>query len=298
MADPDLYGGPDTESSSPSQPEEISAFFNHFLHGPSSASSSSRVRFRPLFDHSTASPPPPPYDAVLDPVEDIGRTSGSAVRTDLVSRNAVGKSGSGADLSSSSGFDVSDHAAYFGSGLKDMTENATSSTGDISWESEKRSGASEMPSNIMRPSSSSKRCRAAEVHNLSEKRRRSRINERLKALQKLIPNSNKTDKASMLDEAIEYLKQLQLRVQMLVMSNGVSLYPGILNPMKLCRTGGMSYLEGYGQQLPSLPRFDPLSDIAITSETRFGFEPSSSRTNYGLSREGDIGEENKELLRS
>ncbi|KAL6530156.1 hypothetical protein OROMI_028801 [Orobanche minor] len=75
------------------------------------------------------------------------------------------------------------------------------------------------------PRSSSKRSRAAEVHNLSEKRRRSRINEKMKALQKLIPNSNKTDKASMLDEAIEYLKQLQLQVQMLTMRNGVSLYP-------------------------------------------------------------------------
>ncbi|XP_021761334.1 uncharacterized protein LOC110726185 isoform X1 [Chenopodium quinoa] len=47
------------------------------------------------------------------------------------------------------------------------------------------------------------------------RRRRQRINEKMKALQKLIPNSNKTDKASMLDEAIEYLKQLQLQVQML-----------------------------------------------------------------------------------
>ncbi|KAK9073167.1 hypothetical protein SSX86_007491 [Deinandra increscens subsp. villosa] len=43
--------------------------------------------------------------------------------------------------------------------------------------------------------------------------------EKLKALQTLVPNSNKvcmidaTDKASMLDEAIEYLKQLQLKVQ-------------------------------------------------------------------------------------
>jgi len=44
-------------------------------------------------------------------------------------------------------------------------------------------------------------------------RRRSKINEKMKALQSLIPNSNKTDKASMLDEAIEYLKQLQLQVQ-------------------------------------------------------------------------------------
>ncbi|KAJ0252341.1 Transcription factor SPATULA [Hirschfeldia incana] len=70
-----------------------------------------------------------------------------------------------------------------------------------------------------------KRCRAAEVHNLSEKRRRSRINEKMKALQSLIPNSNKTDKASMLDEAIEYLKQLQLQVQMLTMRNGMNLHP-------------------------------------------------------------------------
>ncbi|KAF8733103.1 hypothetical protein HU200_015470 [Digitaria exilis] len=74
-----------------------------------------------------------------------------------------------------------------------------------------------------RGGSGSKRSRAAEVHNLSEKRRRSKINEKMKALQSLIPNSNKTDKASMLDEAIEYLKQLQLQVQMLSMRNGVYL---------------------------------------------------------------------------
>ncbi|ONH96469.1 hypothetical protein PRUPE_7G131400 [Prunus persica] len=85
--------------------------------------------------------------------------------------------------------------------------------------------------------SSSKRSRAAEVHNMSEKRRRSRINEKMKALQNLIPNSNKTDKASMLDEAIEYLKQLQLQVQMLSMRNGMSLHPmclpGALQPVQV-----------------------------------------------------------------
>ncbi|KAI3690572.1 hypothetical protein L2E82_48682 [Cichorium intybus] len=44
----------------------------------------------------------------------------------------------------------------------------------------------------------------------------------MKALQKLIRNSNKMDKASMLDEAIEYLKQLQLQVQNTkVMEGGV-----------------------------------------------------------------------------
>ncbi|XP_077230927.1 transcription factor SPATULA-like isoform X2 [Tasmannia lanceolata] len=89
----------------------------------------------------------------------------------------------------------------------------------------------------------SKRSRAAEVHNLSEKRRRSRINEKMKALQNLIPNSNKTDKASMLDEAIEYLKQLQLQVQMLSMRNGLNLHPmflpGAVQPLQVphMRTG-------------------------------------------------------------
>ncbi|KAH7688629.1 Myc-type basic helix-loop-helix (bHLH) domain-containing protein [Dioscorea alata] len=93
-------------------------------------------------------------------------------------------------------------------------------------ESEEGAEASEVAGkHVASRPSGSKRSRAAEVHNLSEKRRRSRINEKMKALQNLIPNSNKTDKASMLDEAIEYLKQLQLQVQMLSMRNGLSLHP-------------------------------------------------------------------------
>ncbi|KAG7036275.1 Transcription factor PIF1 [Cucurbita argyrosperma subsp. argyrosperma] len=64
-----------------------------------------------------------------------------------------------------------------------------------------------------RGSTSTKRYRASDVHNLSERRRRDRINEKMKALQELIPRCNKADKASMLDEAIEYLKSLQFQVQ-------------------------------------------------------------------------------------
>ncbi|KAJ6730099.1 TRANSCRIPTION FACTOR PIF1-RELATED [Salix viminalis] len=121
--------------------------------------------------------------------------------------------------------------------------------GDFSCDSEKGAEVAEMQANTMRPRSSSKRSRAAEVHNLSEKRRRSRINEKMKALQNLIPNSNKTDKASMLDEAIEYLKQLQLQLQMLTMRNGLSLHlmclPGAPQPMQL-PLSGMSFDEGNG----------------------------------------------------
>ncbi|KAK8501709.1 hypothetical protein V6N12_002447 [Hibiscus sabdariffa] len=71
----------------------------------------------------------------------------------------------------------------------------------------------------------SKRSRAAEVHNLSERRRRDRINEKMRALQELIPNCNKVDKASMLDEAIEYLKTLQLQVQIMSMRTGLYMAP-------------------------------------------------------------------------
>ncbi|XVE82811.1 hypothetical protein DITRI_Ditri16bG0035700 [Diplodiscus trichospermus] len=154
--------------------------------------------------------------------------------------------------------------------------------------------------------SSSKRSRAAEVHNLSEKRRRSRINEKMKALQNLIPNSNKTDKASMLDEAIEYLKQLQLQVQMLSMRNGLSLHPmclpGVLQPIQFPQTR-MDFAEENGslpmnvsgtaaanqetsaQMVFNLPNQCSSSNPAsvpdmsniITSETSFGLESIQSQ---------------------
>ncbi|EOA36070.1 hypothetical protein CARUB_v10008815mg [Capsella rubella] len=76
----------------------------------------------------------------------------------------------------------------------------------------------------------SKRSRSAEVHNLSERRRRDRINEKMRALQELIPNCNKVDKASMLDEAIEYLKSLQLQVQIMSMASGYYMPPVMFPP--------------------------------------------------------------------
>lgn len=80
---------------------------------------------------------------------------------------------------------------------------------------------------------SARRNRAAEVHNLSERRRRDRINEKMKALQQLIPHSSKTDKASMLEEAIEYLKSLQLQLQLMWMGSGMApmMFPGIQHYM-------------------------------------------------------------------
>ncbi|KAK1323109.1 Transcription factor bHLH82 [Acorus calamus] len=50
-----------------------------------------------------------------------------------------------------------------------------------------------------------RRGQATDPHSIAERLRRERIAERMKALQELVPNANKTDKASMLDEIIDYV---------------------------------------------------------------------------------------------
>ncbi|KAL6850420.1 hypothetical protein ACP4OV_021047 [Aristida adscensionis] len=97
---------------------------------------------------------------------------------------------------------------------------------------------------------STKRSRTAEVHNLSERRRRDRINEKMRALQELIPNCNKIDKASMLDEAIEYLKTLQLQVQMMSMGGGLCIPPMLLPPtMQHLQISPMAHFPHLGMGL-------------------------------------------------
>ncbi|XP_057767841.1 bHLH transcription factor RHL1-like isoform X1 [Salvia miltiorrhiza] len=75
-------------------------------------------------------------------------------------------------------------------------------------------GASGQPRQRVR----ARRGQATDPHSIAERLRRERIAERMKALQELVPNANKTDKASMLDEIIDYVKFLQLQVKVLSMS--------------------------------------------------------------------------------
>ncbi|XP_022861670.1 transcription factor bHLH66-like [Olea europaea var. sylvestris] len=63
-----------------------------------------------------------------------------------------------------------------------------------------------------------RRGQATDPHSIAERLRRERIAKRMKGLQELVPNANKTDKASMLDEIIDYVKFLQLQVKVLSMS--------------------------------------------------------------------------------
>ncbi|XP_042445099.1 bHLH transcription factor RHL1-like isoform X1 [Zingiber officinale] len=69
-----------------------------------------------------------------------------------------------------------------------------------------------------KPRVRARRGQATDPHSIAERLRRERIAERMKALQELVPNGNKTDKASMLDEIIDYVKFLQLQVKVLSMS--------------------------------------------------------------------------------
>ncbi|XP_047976870.1 transcription factor UNE10-like isoform X2 [Salvia hispanica] len=78
-----------------------------------------------------------------------------------------------------------------------------------------------------------KRNRAAAIHNQSERKRRDKINQKMKTLQKMVPHSSKNDKASMLDEVIEYLKQLQAQVHMMSRMNMNMNMPSMMLPLAL-----------------------------------------------------------------
>ncbi|KAL3824757.1 hypothetical protein ACJIZ3_020786 [Penstemon smallii] len=131
----------------------------------------------------------------------------------------------------------------------------------------------------VRSQSSARRSRAAAIHNQSERRRRDRINEKMKALQKLVPNASKTDKVSMLDEVIEHLKQLKAQVQIMnSLRNNMNMNMNMNMPQMvmqqqlqmslLARMGmgmgmGMIGMNNLGRNVPqSLPPFGHLGGSA------------------------------------
>ncbi|KAK4842564.1 hypothetical protein QYF36_023800 [Acer negundo] len=94
-----------------------------------------------------------------------------------------------------------------------------------------------------------KRSRAAEVHNLSEKRRRNRLTIKMKTLQEMIPNCNKSaDRASILDNAVNYVQFMRLQTELM---SGSQVTPYI-TPSGLPGTHGSQY----SQFLPIRPKLD------------------------------------------
>lgn len=70
----------------------------------------------------------------------------------------------------------------------------------------------------IRPRVRARRGQATDPHSIAERLRRERIAERIRALQELVPSVNKTDRAAMLDEVVDYVKFLRLQVKVLSMS--------------------------------------------------------------------------------
>ncbi|KAH1060297.1 hypothetical protein GLYMA_02G142800v4 [Glycine max] len=65
----------------------------------------------------------------------------------------------------------------------------------------------------VRPRVRARRGQATDPHSIAERLRRERIAERIRALQELVPSVNKTDRAAMLDEIVDYVKFLRLQVK-------------------------------------------------------------------------------------
>ncbi|XP_020084714.1 transcription factor UNE10 [Ananas comosus] len=114
-----------------------------------------------------------------------------------------------------------------------------------------------------RSSSSAKKSRAAAVHNQSERKRRDRINQRMNTLQKLVPNSSKTDKASMLDEVIEYVKQLQAQAQMMNRMSGMLMPMTMPLPLQMSMIGNMANMAQMAQMGMGMGMMD-LSSLGRT----------------------------------
>ncbi|KAI5069354.1 hypothetical protein GOP47_0015655 [Adiantum capillus-veneris] len=91
---------------------------------------------------------------------------------------------------------------------------------DLDGQSEEAEGDSGLSS--LAKSTTPKSPRTNDLHNLSERRRRNRINDKMNALRELIPNASKSNKAALLDEAIDYLRNLQFHLQVLSSQTGIS----------------------------------------------------------------------------
>ncbi|KAJ9171642.1 hypothetical protein P3X46_014980 [Hevea brasiliensis] len=97
--------------------------------------------------------------------------------------------------------------------------------------------------------------RRPEVYNQYEREGRDKIDEKMRALQALIPNCSKMDKASTLDKAIEYLKALQLQLQIMSLGTGFCMPPmivptGMQQATHLAHFSAMGMGVGMGMRMP------------------------------------------------
>ncbi|KAI4295761.1 hypothetical protein L6164_035773 [Bauhinia variegata] len=106
-------------------------------------------------------------------------------------------------------------------GLQGQGSSSCSSEDESNTSQELNGGASSSltPEGAVAPmlngKSTANRVPATDPQSLYARRRRERINERLRILQNLVPNGTKVDISTMLEEAVQYVKFLQLQIKVL-----------------------------------------------------------------------------------
>lgn len=137
----------------------------------------------------------------------------------------------------------------------------------------------------VKPRVRARRGQATDPHSIAERLRREKIAERMKNLQELVPNTNRTDKASMLDEIIEYVRFLQLQVKVLSMSRlgaAGAVVPLLTDSQAEGSTGVLlSQRAGLG-----LNPFDSPEDLAFEQEVVKLMESNMSKAIQFLQSKG------------
>ncbi|CAM6118709.1 unnamed protein product [Calypogeia fissa] len=121
-----------------------------------------------------------------------------------------------------------------------------------------------------------------EPQSVAARHRRKKISERVRILEKLIPGGNKMDTASMLDEAIDYVKFLQLQVQLLE-SMGEPESPTIMHPSRICSTAAAATTSTTGTSMTN-SAFHPHSNNCKVDHTGSALMGGGFGSSHHLSR--------------
>ncbi|KAL4277921.1 hypothetical protein GQ457_03G003600 [Hibiscus cannabinus] len=100
-------------------------------------------------------------------------------------------------------------------GLNGQSWASCSSEDDSNASQELNSGSKEDAALNLNGKTRASRGAATDPQSLYARKRRERINERLRILQNLVPNGTKVDISTMLEEAVQYVKFLQLQIKLL-----------------------------------------------------------------------------------
>ncbi|KAK4373319.1 hypothetical protein RND71_008703 [Anisodus tanguticus] len=93
---------------------------------------------------------------------------------------------------------------------------------------------------------------SVEMHKMSERRRRDRIAKKVKVLEELIPNCNKSGRVSVLDQAIQHIQALQHQIQVMSM-DGIPAWHSA-SPLLAGRNQIMQSTLQFNPYVPIIPR--------------------------------------------